>query len=225
MTDRRYNDEEVSAIFAKSAEGPQVPQGPSLQASRSDGLTLAELQDIGREVGIAPEAVAHAARALDVQPRAIARTVLGLPIGVERIIELDRRMTDAEWELLVVQLREVFHARGTLSASGSFRQWTNGNLQALLEPTPTGHRLRLSTYKGNARASMLLGLGTLGVAAALFVASTLGGHLGGAVLEIGMFSALGIGLIANGALRVSGWARLRGRQFDAIATVAAGVPD
>ncbi|MDB4874470.1 MAG: hypothetical protein JWM41_916 [Gemmatimonadetes bacterium] len=225
MTDRRYNDEEVSAIFAKSAEGPQVPQAPSLQAPRSDGLTLAELQDIGREVGIAPEAVAHAARALDVQPRAIARTVLGLPIGVERIIELDRRMTDAEWELLVVQLREVFHARGALSASGSFRQWTNGNLQALLEPTPTGHRLRLSTYKGNARASMFLGLGTLGVAAALFVASTLSGHLGGAVLEIGMFSALGVGLIANGALRVSGWARVRGRQFDAIAAVAASAPN
>ena len=123
MSDRRYDDEEVAAIFLKAAEGPQTPP---LQLPRDEGLTLADLQDIGREVGIPPEAVAQAAQSVDLGPRGASQTFLGLPIGVERTIPLNRWLTEGEWEHLVVELREVFNARGTVSSSGSFRQWTNG---------------------------------------------------------------------------------------------------
>src|SRR2546430_5906981 len=37
------------------------------------------------------------------------RTFLGLRIGVARTVNLNRRLTDEEWERLVVQLREVFN--------------------------------------------------------------------------------------------------------------------
>lgn len=145
MIDRRYDDDEVAEIFRKAAEGPQsLPR----QAARNEGMTLAELQDIGREVGISPEAVEGAARSLELRPRGAVRQFLGLPIGVGRTIALDRRLSEAEWERLVVELREVFHARGTVSSNGSFRQWTNGNLQALLEPMGNGHCLRLTTTRG-----------------------------------------------------------------------------
>jgi hypothetical protein len=52
-----------------------------------------------------------------------ARTILGLPIGVARTVNLNRRLTDQEWEHLVVQLREVFNAAGITRSDGSFRQW------------------------------------------------------------------------------------------------------
>jgi len=87
MTDRRYNDDEVAAIFSKAAEGPPTP---ALGVARTEGLTLADLQEIGREVGITPEAVAQAAAAVDLRPLAAAQTFLGLPIGVERRIALNR---------------------------------------------------------------------------------------------------------------------------------------
>jgi hypothetical protein len=142
LPDRRYSDEEVAEIFRSAAEGPRTP---GLQLPYHDGLTLADPQEIGREVGISPDAVAKAANALDLRGRVVSRTFLGLPIGVERTVALNRWLTDAEWERLVVELREVFNAQGTLKSYGSLRQWTNGNLHALLEPTPTGHRLRLGT--------------------------------------------------------------------------------
>ena len=154
MTDRRYDDDEVAAIFAKTAEGPQ---NAPLQAASHEGMTLAELQDIGREVGIAPDAVARAAQALAIRPTTDAQTFLGMPLEVGRTIELGRKLTDAEWEHLVGELRVVFKARGKVSSGGSLRQWTNGNLQALLEPTPTGQRLRLSTRKGDVRGWTMLG--------------------------------------------------------------------
>jgi hypothetical protein len=214
MPERRYNDEEAAAIFLSAAEGP----GPApLHAPRDQGLTLADLQNIGREVGIPPDAVAQAAQSLALRARAPSRTFLGLPIAVGRTVELDRRLTDGEWEQLVVALRETFDARGTVTSTGALRQWTNGNLHALLEPTATGHRLRLGTLNGSARGAMRSGLAFLGVAAAVTLASLLGGAFGNALPGIGFLAIAGAGLFANGALRLPSWARLRERQMEAIA--------
>jgi hypothetical protein len=112
MTDRRYDDEEIAEIFRKAAEGPQALLR---KAGGSEGMTLAELQDIGREAGLSPEAVESAARSLELRPQAGVRRYLALPIQVERSVELPRKVTEAEWERLVVQLRETFNARGVVS--------------------------------------------------------------------------------------------------------------
>jgi hypothetical protein len=219
MTDRRYDDEEIAAIFRTAAEAPQALPP---QESRVEGLTLAELQAIGRDVGISPEAVSQAALALDVRGTAQARTLLGLPIGVARTVNLDRRFTDEEWEHLVVELREVFQARGVTRSDGSLRQWTNGNLQVLLEPTQGGSRLRLSTLHGVARAWIGGGLATLGVAAALFISSAVLGDSGEGLRRIMLLALGGSVMVVNGALRLPGWARLRERQMEGLAARLAG---
>jgi hypothetical protein len=164
MTERRFNGAEVAAILEKAAEAQHTG---SRQLPSGEGMTLAELQAIGREVGIDPRLVAQAANALDKVGRSTSRKFLGLPIGVGRTVDLGRKLSDAEWERLVVDLRETFDARGSIRQEGSFRQWTNGNLQALLEAAPTGHRVRLRTVKGDAVGWITGGLGMVGVAAAL----------------------------------------------------------
>src|SRR5690348_13925499 len=62
MTDRRFNDDEVAAIFARATDAQHTGQR---QSSSGEGLTLAELQEIGREVGIAPELITQAATSLE----------------------------------------------------------------------------------------------------------------------------------------------------------------
>jgi hypothetical protein len=214
MAERRYNDKEIAAIFRSAAEAPQsLPR----EVPHDEGLTLADLQAIGREVGIASDAVAQAAQALDVRLDAASRTFLGLPIGVARTVNLNRRLSDAEWERLVVQLREVFNARGTTRSEGSLRQWTNGNLQVLLEPTETGHRLRFGTMHGAARASIGAGFAVLAVAATIVVTSALGGSLGSSLPGVAFLALAGIGMIASGALRLPRWARLRQQQMEDLA--------
>jgi hypothetical protein len=215
MAERRYNDKEIAAIFRAAAE--EGPQSPQREVARDEGLTLAELQSIGTEVGISSEAVAQAARAVDVRVGAASRTFLGLRIGVARTVNLNRRLTDEEWERLVVQLREVFNARGRTRSDGSLRQWTNGNLQVLLEPTETGHRLRFRTTHGAARASIGAGLAVLGVTAIVAVSGAIWGTLGDAGSGIALMAAAGVGMIASGALRLPRWARLRERQMEALA--------
>jgi len=223
VTERRYNDSEIAAIFRAAAEGPQLL--PQREVPREEGLTLAELQAIGQEVGIAPDAVAHAAQGLDVRRGAQSRRFLGLPIGVARTVNLNRRLSDQEWERLVVLLREVFNARGVTRSDGSLRQWTNGNLQVLLEPTETGHRLRFGTLHGGASAMIGAGLTALGAAGVVAIVTSINGTLGAAMTGIGFMAVAGLGMIASGALRLPAWARLRGRQMEAIATKVAVPPE
>lgn len=213
MTERRYTDEEVATIFRDATEDQRTD---ALQTSGTGGLTLAEIQSIGREVGLAPATVTRAARALDLAPEVSSETFFALPIGVERSVALQRTLTDAEWERLVGELRATFRAKGTLSASGGFREWTNGNLQVLLEPTESGHRLRLRTMKGSARGALIAGVVLLGSAAVTWTSAMLAGNLGPALPAIGMLTVTGIGLIAGTAFQLPGWARLRGQQMDAI---------
>ena len=217
MADRRYSDKEIAAIFRAATEGPASPHP---DVPRDEGLTLTDLQAIGREVGISPDAVASAARALDVS-RGTARTSHGLPIGVVRTVNLNRRLTHEEWERLVVQLREVFDARGSTRADGSLRQWTNGNLQVLLEPTDTGHRLRFRTMHGAARASIGVGFVALAAGAAAAIATSITGTLGDSITGIVLLLTGGAAMVANGVLRLPAWARLRGRQMDALAAQVA----
>lgn len=214
MTERRYTEEEVSAIFERAAEAQQavrrvLPPG--------EGMTLADLREIGREVGIPAELVDQAARSVDQQGREAGRTFLGLPVGVGRTVDLGRRLSDDEWERLVVDLRETFDARGAIRSDGSLRQWTNGNLQALLEPTATGHRLRLRTVYGAARASMTAGLAILGVSATVVIVSALTGHVAEALAEVGGLMVAGATIFTIGAARLPLWARTRRRQMEGVA--------
>ncbi len=214
MTERRYSEDEVAAIFERAAEAQHTGQD---RLPSGEGMTLAQLQDIGGEVGIAPELVAQAAAAIERGAASPARSFLGFPIGVGRTVQLNHRLSEEEWERLIVDLRETFDARGKVSADGAFRQWTNGNLQALLEPTPTGHRLRLQTVKGDARGLMMAGLGMLGIAASLFIAALATDTVGGHSAEFIMLAAMGLGLFGLGALRLPRWARLRRGQMEGIA--------
>jgi len=215
MPERRYNDDEVAAIFAQASEEEQA----SAQLVRSsEGLTLADLQEIGREAGLAPERVAKAAQSLEqaLVPQPATAKFLGLPLGVAKTVRIDRRLTDAEWERLVVDLRDTFDARGAVRTDGSFRQWSNGNLQVLVEPDGEGQRIRFKTMKGDSRALLLGGLGMMGVAAVTGVAAMLTPNTSG-MDSVGTIALLGAAFFAWGALRLPGWAKLRRQQMNEVA--------
>lgn len=213
MTERRYNQEEVDAIFQRAAEAQ--PETRQLQAA-NEGMTLAQLQEIGREVGITPEQIRAAASSLQRTGQSTKRTLLGLPIGVGRTVDLERKLTDEEWDRLVVELRDTFDAKGRLKQEGNFKQWSNGNLQALLEPMGDRHRLRLRTFKATARAWMLGGTMFLGIG----VVALISGLAKGRGLDFGNFwlmTLMGGGLFTAGALSIPAWARERQRQMREIA--------
>ncbi|MBM3906749.1 MAG: hypothetical protein FJ363_01600 [Gemmatimonadetes bacterium] len=216
MSERRFNDEEVAEIFRRAAE---VPQSAADALSPSSGLTLAEVQDIGRQVGLAPDALADAARSLERQEPRFRAKLLGLTVGVGRTVPLGRRVSDEEWERLVVLLRETFDARGRHRVDGSLREWTNGNLQILIEPTAEGDRLRMRTVNAAARAMLSTGVLMLSASAALAAVALVAGPERASGLLEPLLPLVGGGtaMLAFGARRVYGWARTRLAQMDDIA--------
>jgi len=217
MTERRYNEEEVRLIFERAAEAQQAVRRQLPAGEGADGVSLADLRAIGREVGIPDELVDQAARSLERPGHPTTRTFLGLPLGVGRTIDLGRKLSDEEWDRLVVDLRETFDARGRVHKEGGLKQWTNGNLQALLEPVPGGDRLRLKTTKGNSRAMMGFGAMMVSVSVAMMVTAALGGSLAEAVQGFGVLLATGAGMFGVGAAQLPMWARERRRQMEAVA--------
>ena len=216
MSERRFNEEEVAAIFERAAEAQQkskYPLGPG------EGMTLTDLQEIGGEVGISGEQLAQAAKAIELGGRQTSREFLGLPVGVGLTIDLGRKLSDDEWERFVADLRETFDARGTLRSEGSLRQWANGNLHAYLEPSVTGHRIRLRTVKGDARGMIVGGLIMAGFATVSLMAAALQGALGdvGFLTSQALLAAGGTAMFGVGALRLPRWARLRRRQMEEVA--------
>ncbi|MCL4864676.1 MAG: hypothetical protein KJZ47_02205 [Gemmatimonadales bacterium] len=215
MPERRYSEAEVAEIFKQATE---VQQHARRHLPAGEGMTLADLQAIGQEVGVPAELVARAARSLDAEGPPVTRRFLGLPLGVGRTVELDRWLSEDEWERLVVDLRDTFDARGVVRADGSLRQWTNGNLTVLLEPGVNGHRIRMRTYNEMARALLTGGAGALAATTVVTAMSSLAGALTmRSLVGIGFLAIMGVGLFVAGAMRLSGWSRLRLDQMKGIA--------
>ncbi|HMB90244.1 MAG TPA: hypothetical protein VKP65_05310 [Rhodothermales bacterium] len=214
MTERRYDEQEIAAIFERAAEAQKAAQ----RHLSSEGLTLAELQEIGAEAGITPEFIAQAATAIGRTSRPSPRaTYFGVPIGVSRSTDLPRPLSDKEWEHLVVDLRETFHAHGKVGREGSLRQWTNGNLKALVEPTPSGYRLRLETRSDDLITRLSVGT----IMAVMMLFFTLVVLLKDPVsfnklTTIGMMSLIAASVAGYAAYKAPRWARTREKQMEAI---------
>ena len=222
MSERRYSDDEVRRIFDRAARTDSGAVGSG--GSAATGLTLTELQEIGSEAGLSPDAVARAAASLSPSDPSGASgvqriPVLGIPLGLNQRVPLGRTVDEAEWGWLVMHLRETFSARGHTESSGGFREWWNGNLRVALEPAEGGDVLHMSTRKSGVREANILGVVFLGMAAFLTVVMGLKGQLVEPdKVAVGVMMALGgLGAIAGNTLRLPGWFNRRKAQFESVA--------
>lgn len=218
LEERTYGEDEVAEIFrvAATADAP-AGRGSATALPPARGFTLAELQSIGSEAGLAPERVARAAAAVELRRGALRRSDLGMPVSVGRTVDLPRAPTDDEWEMIVADLRDTFRARGRLEVRGGVREWRNGNLHAFVEPTPAGYRLRIRTTKGDATGVNRMA----GILLATGVVMLVWMYATGQLLQewfVPLFmSMMGGGALTYNALRLPGWAHEREEQMEEVA--------
>ena len=228
-SERRFTEQEVAYILERAAAAEQEePSGLNARelsdgvSVRPTGMTLTQLTDVAREAGLSPDAVVRAACEVergDLVPTQRV-TAFGLPVGVGRIVEFSRTVTDPEWERMVVALRETFQARGTARQEGSLRSWNNGNLTAMLEPTANGHRLRLTTHKGDASGMITLGVTMLSIATLMAAIVVFKQVSPMPWWSPGVFVGIGLAAIGQSVLRLPRWARTRASQMEAFGEVA-----
>lgn len=214
--ERRFTDGEIAEILerATSEATSEMEDRPSLPAG--EGLTLTDLKDIGKEVGIHPDRIADAARALDHRDETVSvERYLGATRAVSRMVQINRALTEHEWAGLVADLRRTFNAKGTVEGHGVLRSWSNGNLLVAVEPQGTGYAVRMSTRKGNVTQFTLMG----GMFAVMGVAIAIGALVGSddSLARGALFAAFGLGQIVWVRARLPGWAELRAEQMEGLA--------
>jgi hypothetical protein len=222
MTTRRYDDDEVAEILALATR--DASSSAAGRSAPSEGLTLEELQAIALDVGIAPTRIAEAARALERRATTPApRTLLGAPRSVARIVPLERALDDAEWERLVAELRSTFGAVGKVTAHGTLRSWSNGNLQAHVEPEGDGWRLRMQTFKED--AAPLAGMGSMFtlMGSLILVLSLVEGADPRRLVVALAFMLGGLGHLGYLRWSLTGWADERASQMELVANRVAGL--
>lgn len=221
--DRRYRNDEIREIFELVAHEDE-PRVASLPAA--DGLTASELLEVGREVGLAPERLARAVAEYEGRGQLLTRgTSLGMPTTVGRIVPLRRAPTDQEWELLISELRTTFGAKGELTSQGGLREWSNGYLHAFIEPTETGHRLRLTDRMDAALGATFLGGFFLAFALLILIVLLGKEDAGFRFVVPAFFTTIGAGLIGGTRLMLPRWANQREEQMEYIAKRANALID
>jgi len=222
--ERKYGDEEISEIFALATREGDAGR-PTIH--QDSGLTLAQLQDVGREVGVDPERVAQAVATLEARSEVIPRRKsLGATVSVGRVVELPRAPTDREWQVLVTELRETFRAKGRVSSHGELREWTNGRLHAFVEPTAGGYRLRLGTRKTGAEAVTVMGAVAAVIGVLLLMTGGLDQATFGPIFELiipALMVLVGGGLVTRNTLGLRRWADEREGQMEHIASCVQGL--
>jgi hypothetical protein len=215
---RRYDDAEIREIL-ELVYRESEPDVPAL--STTDGLTLSELEDVGREVGIAPEQLARAVAEYEGRGRVAQReTRFGMPRSVGRTAPLLRAPTEEEWEILVSELRTTFGGKGEVTSHGNLREWSSGYLHAFIEPTEDGYRLRLTDVTEGGTVAVFLG-GIFLAFALMLVLILLGKDADAFKFVIpGFFAVIGGGLVGGTVLALPRWANERERQMEHITSKA-----
>lgn len=206
---RTYTEREVSDIIERAVERQRAAD----EGDASPGLTLDEIERLGREAGIDPAHLRAAAEEVDAAGRTLTRqrSQTRTQVIVERWI--DAPFTSAGWEDVVALLRERFgpHAGAMLASDagesvqqvGTTYEWSHTSVLGVrtrVSVSPRGGRTRL-------RLTQLVGLSSPTVEGAAYggVIAAFVGAVGLAVGS-GMSGSVPIGVVAGLLAFLLAWA-------------------
>lgn len=189
--DRKYSDEQMALILRRVGD---------LQAQRDDGRhSLAEIQEIARQVGLDPALVAHVAAGLPRRAAVFPAPSSSLVQTVETV--LPQRVTPEQMGRLVDAVRRASGAQGTSRQVFDTVEWRWGSEHELVDLrvtiTPAADRTNVRVQHDASGAAFLSTLvPVMGTAiGALTAFSTLPAAAGAAVTA-GIVGGVGAGVVA-----------------------------
>lgn len=237
MSEGRYDEGQVREILRRAAEAELVGADmstrdgpwPRSRPTPVAGFTLDDLQRIGADAQLSPDAIAAAARAVDLEASwQVERRVEPTALRLAAQLPLPSDLDEVAWGRIAAVLREVYGEVGVITEEGAMRRWRTGTLdqpgttQVLLEPDPSGPGWRLALRVAaedhtQVLSGVFLGLGALAAAVPPLLGASLGWlGLGAAISACGAMM-----WAAHRAWRPRWEARARTRFDTALARLAA----
>ena len=153
---KRFSEADARRIFALAAERQHEA------GQEEPGLTLEELEEVGRAAGLDPAFVREAAAdALRPEPVRLTRTVLGVPTEIRRERFVRGEVTDEAWAQVVMDLRQRFNKAGVVTEIGPVREWRSvaGDNRQAVVVTLTAERDGTRAVVERTQTQMALGFG------------------------------------------------------------------
>lgn len=189
---RRYVDAEVSRILKRAAD---LQQAEGAMAPSAGGLTLRELEEIAREVGIDPQYLQRAAAELDtgMAGRSNWTWFTGRPATLTLERTIAGEIPDVAFEALVTQIQRSAGAPGQPSLMGRTLIWHSETANAA-----RSLQVVVTSREGETRIRIEERLH--GLAGALF-GSLMGGVGGGVGFGVGV--GVGIGALSSAVFAIA----------------------
>jgi hypothetical protein len=147
MSDKqRFNRDEVSKILKRAVE----LEHDRNSIDDSDGLTLQELQQVSKEVGIDPKYIQQALRELQTPTKSLTSDILGGPFKHHILETAPGILTEEEWEEIVSEIRRIHGGIGKTTKLGNTFEWEQrkqevGYIQISLSPKKDHTKIQLNS--------------------------------------------------------------------------------
>ncbi|MBN2732744.1 MAG: hypothetical protein JXR26_09970 [Balneolaceae bacterium] len=145
MNTHRYNRDEISKILKRAAE---LEHKDNIDDD-SDGLTVEELQQVSREVGIHPKYIHLALDELKNPAQSFASSLWGGPFSYNLSDMTAGTLKDEQWEEVVSEIRRIHGGIGKTSKLGNTFEWEQrkkevGYVQISLSPKKDHTNIRIN---------------------------------------------------------------------------------
>ncbi|MCC7132050.1 MAG: hypothetical protein IT352_05365 [Gemmatimonadales bacterium] len=222
---RRFTDQEVAQVLQRATE---LEDRRPTELPTAPGLSLADLHEIGREVGLGPDAVDAAVRSVEANARPRVAAGLVAPLSAKLSWDVPGTLTRADLERLIRLVEERVDLTGTVSEALGTVRWTSvprgnkfeRNIQVSLTPGETDTRIEVvGRYPAALRGLLqLLPAGWGAMIAGAVVASAATGLVASLAVMLG---AMGVGYGIGRTI----WQFLAGRNRRQVHRIAADLVD
>jgi hypothetical protein len=121
-SDRRFTDQEVALVLQRAAE---IEEQRSLGSTSARGLTLHELHEIAREVGLSAEVIDEAVTAVRAGVRPHRALLLGAPLSSRLVRGVPGRLEEDALQRLIRVIEDHVDATGTVTEALGTVRWTS----------------------------------------------------------------------------------------------------
>jgi hypothetical protein len=198
-TERTYSDRDVALILRRAMEMQQDP------TARSEGLTLRQLRDIAREIGVDPDLVSEAASQLPPAGRGLVARVFGGRLRYDVRLVHDAELSPDRLQDLAMAIRSAMQHQGRTQEVLGALEWTTVGDVSQVAVTARAHAGRTTVHVIADRAGSALVTAVGSVVLGAFAAA-----ITGAIVEPGVaggVAIMGAGLVGGAALARAIWRR------------------
>ena len=190
--ERRYTDDEVALILRRAAEF-----GGETGPPRSEGLSLAEIQQVAREVGIDPATVARAASALSARKRDRLTAIIGGPMRYRLEATVPGKAADANLGRILQSIRHAAGRQGRATQVLDSVEWRTSSeregsqLFVTVTTGDDGTTIEVTGDRQSTAALLYLVPGVAGMIVSLIVSASLeAGWAAGGMIAAGVLGGV-----------------------------------